>query len=95
MGYVYVHKPKKKKKKKRHTPSPRRNLEDLGLSTSRAMTRLIRMGVPLKRQPVLSMMVLFYVLKESVVSFLVEVRRDDSLVIQGVSSSALKHIRKK
>ena len=41
------------------------------------------------------MMVLFYVLKESVVSFLVEVRRDDSLVIQGVSSSALKHIRKK
>ena len=52
------------------------------------------------RQPVLSMMVLFYVLKESVVSFLVEVRRDDSLVLshtsaQGVSSSALKHIRKK
>jgi len=43
-------------------------------------------------------MVLFYVLKESVVSFLVEVRRDDSLVLlraQGVSSSALKHIRKK
>ena len=31
------------------------------------------------------MMVLFHVLKESVVSFLAEVRRDDSLVIQGVS----------
>ena len=41
------------------------------------------------------MMVLFYVLKESVVSFLVEVRRDDSLVVlqaEGVSSSALKHM---
>ena len=35
----------------RHTPSPRiSHLEDLGLSTRRAMTRLIRMGVLLKRQ---------------------------------------------
>jgi hypothetical protein len=39
--YVYGH---------RHTPSPRSNWEDLGLSTRRAMTQLIRMGVPLKRQ---------------------------------------------
>jgi hypothetical protein len=35
----------------RHTPSPRiSNLEDLGLSTRRAMTRHIRMGVLLNRQ---------------------------------------------
>jgi hypothetical protein len=34
----------------RHTPSPRSNLEGLGLSTRRAMTRHIRMGVLLNRQ---------------------------------------------
>ena len=38
----------------RHTPSPSSNLEELGLSTRRAMTRLIRMGVPLKRQAYLT-----------------------------------------
>ena len=33
-----------------HTSSPRSNWEDLGLSTRRAMTRHIRMGVLLNRQ---------------------------------------------